>query len=348
VYSPSIWAGWYSGSYTEYETALEKARASVAHFIHIEWGADSHAGRHAEDPDPALAGIITGGGTAEVGFAYKRNGGPERVSRDGDWTETYACDLFDWYLKTLEELPWMTGAAQWCFKDFTTALRGDNPVPRVNQKGLVTRDLTPKESYYLFQSRWAETPMVHIYGHNWPIRWGKPAQKRMVRVYSNCPAVELYLNGQSAGIKQRNPQDFPAAGLRWNLPFRERENELRAVARTDSGTIEDSVRFTYQTRAWGSPARLVASLLEQANGTATLEASLVDFSGVRCLDSRAVVSFSLAGDGRLQDNLGTPTGSRVVEMYNGRAQITIAHRGPVVAGVHSVGVEPAFLRISSG
>ncbi|MGB7265359.1 MAG: glycoside hydrolase family 2 TIM barrel-domain containing protein, partial [Terracidiphilus sp.] len=43
VYSPSIWAGWYSGVYTQYEEALKKGREQVKRFIHIEWGADSHA-----------------------------------------------------------------------------------------------------------------------------------------------------------------------------------------------------------------------------------------------------------------------------------------------------------------
>ena len=38
-------------------------------------------------------------------------------------------------------------------------------VPRLNQKGVVERDGTPKESYYVFQSYWAEKPMIHIYGH---------------------------------------------------------------------------------------------------------------------------------------------------------------------------------------
>ncbi|MGA8110856.1 MAG: glycoside hydrolase family 2 TIM barrel-domain containing protein [Acidobacteriaceae bacterium] len=344
VYSPSIWAGWYSGRYTEYKEALEQARCTVPHFLHMEWGADSHAGRHAEDPDPVADEVPTGRGTAEIGFAYKKTGGSARVSRDGDWTETYACDLFDWYLKTLEELPWMTGAAQWAFKDFATALRSDNPIPRINQKGLVTRDLTLKESYFVFQSYWAQKPMVHLYGHSWPVRWGKPGERRLVRVYSNCSAVELFLNGASVGGKKRDPQNFPAAGLRWSLPFREGENELRALA--GNGSVEDRIRFTYQTQEWSAPARLRLAVAQQGAGKSTVEATMLDASGVRCLDSRALVYFSLAGDGRLEDNLGTPTGSRVVEMYNGRVQIGLTHAGPVVAGVHAAGVEPAFLHVS--
>ncbi len=79
-------------------------------------------------------------------------GGDARVSRDGDWSETYACNLFDWHLKTQETLPWFTGSAQWIIKDFTTPVRAENPIPRMNQKGVLERDMTKKEGYFVFQS----------------------------------------------------------------------------------------------------------------------------------------------------------------------------------------------------
>jgi beta-galactosidase len=64
---------------------------------------------------------------------------------------------------------------------------------------------------------------------------------------------------------------------------------------------------------------------------------LLDAQGVRCVHSRAPVRFSLAGAGRLLDNLGTPTGSRLVQMYNGRAEITVEHFGPVTVAVSTEG-----------
>jgi len=345
VYSPSIWAGWYSGSYTEYRGALEKARETVPHLLHVEFGADSHAGRHAEDADAVLAHILTGKGTAEKGLDYKSTGGAARVSRDGEWSETYACDLFDWYLKTLEELPWFSGAVQWIFKDFTTPLRVENPVPRVNQKGLLTRDMTPKEGYFVFQSYWSTEPMLRLYGHDWPVRWGRLGQERLVRVYSNCAEVELFLNGSSVGVKKRDSRDFPAAGLRWNLAFKSGKNELRAVARHEGRLLQDQVEFLYQTEPWGAPANLQLSLKSSVAGLKTIEATLHDAKGVRCLDARVTVRFSLAGDGKLHDNLGTPTGSRVVGLCNGRASIALTHTGAAVAAVHAAGIAPAFLKL---
>ena len=148
-------------------------------------------GRHAEEPEKFLTQVATGQGTAEVGKAYKATGGKARASKDGDWSESYMVNLFDWHLKEQEQMPNLTGAAQWIFKDFATPLRPENPVPRVNQKGVVERDGTPKESYYVFQSYWAEKPMLHIYGHTWPVRWGKPGEEKLVKVFSNCREVEV-------------------------------------------------------------------------------------------------------------------------------------------------------------
>jgi beta-galactosidase len=66
------------------------------------------------------------------------------------------------------------------------------------------------------------------------------------------------------------------------------------------------------------------------------------------LDAKDVVRFSLAGGGCLIDNQGTSTGSRVVQLYNGRARISIRCKaGASTAGVTSEGVAPAFVTVSA-
>ena len=346
VYSPSIWAGWYRGNYREYEATLLKERDRVKHFINMEWGADSHAGRHAEDPEAILRTVATGKGTDERGLDYMKTGGEVRVSKDGDWSETYACNLFDWHLKTQEKLPWLTGAAQWIFKDFPSPLRSDDGVPNMNQKGVVQRDLTKKESYYVFQSFWADKPMAHIYGHTWPIRWGKPGEKRIVKVYSNCDHAELFLNGKSMGTKQRDSQDFPAAGLRWNVAFQSGQNHLRVTAHKGDVVVTDEISLTYQTEPWGSPAQLRIAEVARKGNTVTIEATLHDAKGVRCLDSRKSIRFSLAGAGKLIDNLGTTHGSRVLQLYNGRAKTSFISSGGCTIGVTAEGLPAGFLKLS--
>jgi beta-galactosidase len=320
VYSPSIWAGWYQGRYTDYKSRVQSEIQKVDHLLHIEWGGDSHARRHSETAEQVLT----------------------RAPTEGDWSETYICNLFDWHLKEQETMPELTGSAQWIFKDFATTLRPGNPLPRVNQKGLVERDFTLKEGYFVFQSYWAERLMVHIYGHSWPVRWGERNEEKLVKVYSNCPAVELFVNGVAAGVKKRNSQDFPAAGLRWLVKFREGENVLRAVGTND---ITDEIRFVYQTEKWEKPAKLILEELRAVDDVSMVEVRAVDAKSVLCLDARSVVRFGLAGDGRLIDNLGTPTTARKVELYNGRALISVQRKGKLVVSVSSEGLPTTFLNI---
>ena len=346
VYSPSVWAGWYRGNYHEYEDSLLKERERVKRFIHMEWGADSQAGRHSEDPEAMIAKVPTGTGTAERGLAYLKTGGPSRVSKDGDWSETYACNLFDWHLKTQEKLDWFTGAAQWIFKDFASPLRGDNDIPRINQKGVVERDLTRKEPYFVFQSYWAEKPMAHIYGHTWPIRWGKPGEQRNVNVYSNCDHAELFLNGKSLGTMHRDSQNFPAAGLRWKVAFAPGPNRLHVVATKGTATVTDEIELTYQTEPWGKPTELRLLETKRKENIISVTATLHDAKGTLCLDASNVIRFSLAGEGKLIDNLGTARGSRELQLYNGRAEISLTRKGGCTLGITSEGLPTAFLNLS--
>jgi len=207
----------------------------------------------------------------------------------------------------------------------------------------VERDLTPKEGYYVFQSYWSEKPMAHIYGHTWPVRWGAAGEPKMVKVYSNCASAELFLNGKSCGVRQRNSQDFPCAGLRWMTPFQAGENHLRVVAGKGAVEVTDEIRFRYQTEKWDKPAKLAILETARQGNVVTVEVRLSDARGVLCLDARNAVRFAIAGDGELLQNLGTSTGSRQVELYNGRALIRVRMKNGQAAVSVSAEKLPAAL-----
>jgi beta-galactosidase len=289
--------------------------------------------------------IVTGKGTDERSGDASRFGGSARVSKDGDWSESYICNLIDWHLKEQENMPWLTGAAYWPFKDFSTPVRPENPVPYVNQKGVVERDFRKKESYYVFQSYWASKPMVHIYGHSWPVRWGEETEEKMIKVYSNCNEAELWLNGKSLGTRKRRAQNFPAAGLRWSSTFVKGKNEVRVIAKKGKIVVEDALTFVYQTEKWSTPSTVSATIVEHKTGVATIEVLVLDENGIQCLDAINWIRFSIAGDGTLIDNLGTSDGSRLVQAYNGRAVIRVRTSGNAVLGVHSDGLQTTLLQI---
>ena len=315
VYSPSIWAGWYSRRFRDYREMEESAMERFPFFLHAEWGADSHAGRH-----------------AETGFDI------EAGDRNGDWSESYAVRLFDWHLKEQALMPNLTGSAFWTFKDFCTPLRPDNPIPYVNQKGVCQRDGTPKESYYVFQSYWAQKPMLHIYGHSWPVRWGDEGEEKEVLVYSNEPEVELFVNGQSAGKRKRDCRDYPAQGFHWKVVFRPGHNTVVARSRH----LTDEIAFEYQTGHWGKPAAIQLTLKDDS----LVEAVIVDSQGRRCLDSRDWMVFSIAGDAQLLRNQGTATGSTRIQAANGRAAIRLLQKkGTCAVAAKTAGLPAALLSL---
>ncbi|WP_187261633.1 glycoside hydrolase family 2 TIM barrel-domain containing protein [Pontibacter beigongshangensis] len=348
VYSPSIWAGWYRGTYTEYKQESEKEFRRVDRFLHVEWGGDSHARRHSENPDHVLEAIPTGKGADERAGDASLVGGATRVSKDGDWSESYIVNLIDWHLKEQETMPWLTGTAYWPFKDFSTPVRPENPVPYMNQKGIIERDFTRKESYYVFQSYWTEKPMARIYGHTWPVRWGEEGEEKMMKVYSNCDVAELFVDGKSLGVKKRNSQDFPAAGLRWMVPMTKGKHSVKVVARKGRTTVTDALEFEYQTEKWGAPARMVLEKLEEKNDTTTVQVKMLDSRGVLCLDAAQNVRFGLTGDGELIDNQGTSTGASKLQLYNGRAIIRLkTNKGENVVSVRSDGIPTVLLNLKS-
>jgi beta-galactosidase len=343
VYSPSIWAGWYRGIYPEYEKYSREGFEGTERFLHLEWGGDNLAGRHAEEPYTGFKEVKSGQGADERDGDYMPTGGNPRVSSLGDWSETYFCDLVDWHLKSQLKMDWLTGSAQWVFKDFSTPVRPDSPVPYMNLKGVVERNNTPKEGYYVFQSYWTKKPMVRLYGHSWSVRWGKPGEKRLVRVYSNCAQAELFHNGASCGVRKRDPQNYPCAGLRWEVEFAPGVNQLRVIAE-QNGTVEsDSLEFVYQTEEWSAPVELRLTPSKSSDGRVYLEVRAYDANGVFCPDAACFVRFGVTGNGKLLDDLGTARGSRLVQLANGKAGIYAEHRdGVLIASVISDGLKTAY------
>lgn len=322
VFSPSIWSGWYAGVYTNYAASLAKERMRYPRFLHMEYGGSSHVGRHTETP-------ITGEGvlSADAWEEVSNQVNIKNIAKDGDWTENYIVDLFDWYLSVSETTDWFAGNAQWAFKDFGTPLRPENAIPFMNQKGLVDLAGQPKDAYYVFKSYWAEAPFAYIESHTWTERSGPEGKPREVCVFSNGEAVELWLNGRSLGRRARELGNFPANNLRWPVLFQEGRNTLRAVVYQDGAAVaQDSMSLKYRYEQSGAPNEVKLAAAPLPNGHWLVEATLVDERGQRVLDYEKRMYFTADGPAELLVNYGTPTRSQVLEMANGRAAIELKPR----------------------
>ncbi|NJC26887.1 glycoside hydrolase family 2 protein [Neolewinella antarctica] len=319
VFSPSIWSGWYAGVYTNYRNTLQENQKKYKQFLHMEYGGSSHVGRHTETP-------ITGtGSVSENDWAEVSNQvNVKNIAKGGDWTESYIVDLFDYHLSVSETLPGFAGNAQWAFKDFGTPLRPQNAIPYMNQKGLVDRAGKPKDAYYVYKSYWGKEPFAYIESHTWTHRRGPEGKLRNVPVFSNCDEVELVYNGQALGRKTRDIEQAPACGLNWDIDFKEGPNKLLANAYEDGQLVStDTLTVFYDYQQPADPERVHLAYTTLDNGNMLVEATMVDEAGVRVYDYQEEMYFSLDGHGELMKNYGTPTGSQIIQMANGRAAIEL-------------------------
>ena len=213
------------------------------------------------------------------------------------------------------------------FKDFGTPLRPENPIPYVNQKGLVAREGNPKDVYYLFQTYQTQTPVCYIESPCWKIRTGEDGECKRIRVISNCQTVELIVNGVSFGTKNRNPQEFPAGGLVWFVPYSPGKNKILAIGMMHSGEcVEHLIEQEYYPRSGGEPLDFIWNwdCVAHEKKIIRLTIQLVDSQNIPVLEDERRVRFSMQSGGHLLGLLGTLDGSQEIETANGSAEILIA------------------------
>lgn len=321
VFSPSIWAGWYSGVYTNYPKAISDSQKKYKRFFHMEYGGASHVGRHDENPITGQGIDISDGWEEAVNQAKVKN-----VASVGDWSENYIVDLFDYHLSVSETAENFTGNAQWAMKDFGTPLRPENAIPYVNQKGLLDRSGKPKDAYYVFKSYWTSDPaFCYIESPTWTDRAGPKGKKRNVSVYSNCSELELFLNGVSLGRHTKAINKSPAQGLNWDLLFAEGPNTVVAKGYSDGTNLvcTDTLKVNYSYAKPGKPEEVALSWQDLPNGNVRVIATVVDGLGQRCLDYNDRLYFWSDKEGALVENMGTPGGSSIIECASGQASIEV-------------------------
>ncbi|MCX5683016.1 MAG: DUF4982 domain-containing protein, partial [Planctomycetota bacterium] len=136
--------------------------------------------------------------------------------------------------KQLRQAPWLWGTFIWVGFDLSSVGRNEGDRPGINDKGLVTYDRkVRKDAWYVDRANWNPEPMVYIAGRRFTPRPSGPAA---VKVYSNCPEVELFVVGKSQGVR-REGEDCVFVWDSVALP--EGDVRVEAVARRDGRTLRD-------------------------------------------------------------------------------------------------------------
>lgn len=141
--------------------------------------------------------------------------------------ENWQAYFHEEHWKTIDSRPFLWGTFVWNMFDFGAAHRTEGEIAGKNDKGLVTFDRKhKKDAFYFYKANWnTEDPFVYITSRRLTER---KAQVQPIKVYSNQPEVELFLNGKSLGKKKT----VYGICIWEDVPIQPGQNQLLAKTKT--------------------------------------------------------------------------------------------------------------------
>lgn len=97
----------------------------------------------------------------------------------------------------LKRRPFIWGKFVWALNDFGSSIRKEGDTAGINDKGLITYDRKIcKDAFFFYKANWNPEPMVYIAEKRNRLR---DHEYISVKVYTNMPEAELFVNGKSYG-----------------------------------------------------------------------------------------------------------------------------------------------------
>ena len=168
----------------------------------------------------------------------------------------------------------------------------------------------PKDRFFLYQSQWTHTPMVHVLPH-W--NWENTNHETIpVIAYTNCDEVELFVNGESQGrkVKGKDLTRLEVKFLRyekdhfmskyrlsWEVPYS--PGSLRVVGYVDGKSVAEK---TIKTSGKPARVRLVpdrSTLAADGCDLSYVTVRIEDRDGNLCPLASNLVRFSVEGAGAI-------------------------------------------------
>lgn len=252
-------------------------------------------------------------------------------------------------LRHMDEKDFISGQFIWTGFDYL-----GEPTPygwpaRSSYFGIVDLAGIPKDIYYMYQSQWRpDKTVLHLFPHwNW-----EPGQEiDLWAYYNNADEVELFVNGESKGVRRMEPGKCHVS---WRVNFE--PGTVRAVSRKDGKTVAVkeirtagepySVRLTPDRPAIGADGRDLSYLLVE----------ILDRDGNLCPNADNEVTFTVNGAGF---NTGVDNGSPISlerfkadhrKAFYGKAMLIVQNNGeegPVTVTATSPGLKPFTTTINA-
>ena len=262
------------------------AVCDVVGYNYMDPGAEAY---HKAHPDRPVIGTETVSAVCTRGI-YVTDYDKGYVGSYDPYTTTGRASAEGWW-SFCDARPWLAGGFVWTGFDY----RGEpspNGWPNISsQYGIIDICGFPKDTFYYYKSWWTAEPVLHLFPHwNWP---GMEGKLIAVWVHSNLDKVELFLNGQSLGMKEMKKDSH----LAWNVAYAPGAIEAR-------GYKGDKLVLTAKRETTGAPAALAISA-DRSEISADGEDVAMFAVEVRDAQGRVVpitdntVTFNVTGAGKL-------------------------------------------------
>ncbi|MDD2797378.1 MAG: glycoside hydrolase family 2 TIM barrel-domain containing protein [Bacteroidales bacterium] len=162
-----------------------------------------------------------------------------------DFSVEYQQQFHEDYLPYILERDYIVASSMWNMNDFGAADR-DEAMPRINNKGLLYYDRTPKDVFYYYKSMLNSEKSIHIATRDWDMKTVQltdTSKSRViypVKVYSNCNQVELFVDGISFGTKK-----LKNCNAVWLVSFKDGASTLIAKGVGNTEIVEDATTVNF-------------------------------------------------------------------------------------------------------
>lgn len=180
----------------------------------------------------------------------------------------------EWSMHEHLKTPFVSGFFIWTGVDY---LGEPTPHPwpsRSSYFGVTDTCCFPKDSYYFYKAFWSDEPVLHLLPH-----WNQNVEVGTVIdviAYTNCKKAELFLNDESIGISEYDPQK--GQHLSWKAPYI--PGELKVVGLGENG--EEIISDCICTAGDPVDIRLIpdkTSLKNDGEDTVFIRAEIIDEKG---------------------------------------------------------------------
>ena len=147
----------------------------------------------------------------------------------------------------------------------------------------------PKDTYYLYQSVWSETPVLHVFPH-W--NWEEGQTVDVWAYYNQADEAELFLNGESMGVCRKAPHSFH---VMWRLDYR--PGKIQVVTRNDRETV-----MVKEINTAGEPSKIILEpdrdrIRADGRDLSFITVKIVDGDGNLCPRADNKIYFRISGNG---------------------------------------------------